>query len=546
MEGKAKMHRRHLGSAVSVTFAVHALGGAALAQSYAQQQPPWRSFTGLDNNVENPAWGSTNIHLLRNTLVAYDDGVSEPAGAWKPGTRAISNGLCAQEGLMPNDADATNYLWQWGQFLDHDIDLTDVMIPIEPFDIPVPRCDPVFDPACLGNRFIPLDRSLYDPETGTGTDNPRQQINQITAFIDASNVYGSDPTRAAALRASDGTGTLLMSAGGLLPWNFAGLPNLGGPSPNLFLAGDIRCNEQVGLTSMHTLFVREHNRIARQLRLEHPKMSGEEIYQEARARVGALIQVITFQEFLPLLLGPDAIEPYAGYDPAVNPGIENVFSAACYRVGHTLLSPEIMRLDADGNPIPEGHLGLQDAFFAPHLITDEGGIEPILRGLAAGHAQTVDTKIIDDVRNMLFLAPDPTFLDLAAINMQRGRDHGLPGYNQVRMDYGLRPARSFGDITSDKWAQRALESMYDHVDDVDVWLGGIAEDHVEGAMVGELIRTVLADQFTRLRDGDRFWHENQFTGDVLAELQATRLADVIRRNTAIANEIQDDVFLMAP
>jgi len=540
------MNQRFLGLAGSAVFASLALGAPLLAQPYTNEQTPWRSVTGLDNNLDHPAWGSTNTLLLRMTLVSYDDGVSEPAGAWKPGTRSISNALCAQDGPMPNDAGATNYLWQWGQFLDHDIDLTDVMIPLEPFNIPVPRCDPMFDPACLGNRFIPLARSIYDTDTGTGTDNPRQQINQITAFIDASNVYGSDHTRAAALRTNDGTGMLRMSFGGLLPWNFDGLPNLGGPGPALFLAGDIRCNEQVGLTSMHTLFAREHNRMARQLRYANPKMSGEEIYQRTRAWVGALIQVITYQEFLPLLIGVDALDPYAGYAPDVDPSIVNAFSAACYRVGHTLLSPMIMRLDARGNAIPEGHLPLQDAFFAPERLTDEGGIEPILRGLAAAHAQTVDTKIIDDVRNMLFLAPDPTFLDLAAINMQRGRDHGLPGYNQVRMDYGLRPARSFGDITSNKWARLALENMYDHVDDVDVWLGAIAEDHVEGAMVGELVRTALIDQFMRLRDGDRFWHENFFEGPELAELQATSLADVIRRNTAIDRELQDDVFHMAP
>ncbi|MCP3902554.1 MAG: peroxiredoxin [Planctomycetes bacterium] len=538
------MDRCSPGFAAATLIAALSTAGELQAQPYAGGQGPWRSVTGLDNNPTYPRWGAANIHLLRYTLLAYEDGTSEPAGTWRPGTRAISNELCAQQGPMPNAGGATNYLWQWGQFLDHDIALTDVAIPHEPFDIPVPRCDPMFDPGCFGNRFIPLSRSIHDPDTGTDPGNPRQQINQITAFIDASNVYGSDHVRAAALRTNDGTGMLRMSFGGLLPWNFDGLPNLGGPSADLFLAGDVRCNEQVGLTSMHTLFVREHNRVARRLRHAIPKMTGEEIYQRARAWVGALLQVITYREFLPLLIGADAIDPYAGYDPDVDPGLVNVFSAACYRVGHTLLSPTIMRLDATGKPIPEGHLALQDAFFAPQRITGEGGIEPILRGLAAAQAQTVDTRIVDDVRNMLFLAPDPTFLDLAAINMQRGRDHGLPGYNQVRVDYDLEPARDFGDITSDKWARRALERMYDHVDDVDAWLGAIAEDHVDGAMVGELIQTVLAEQFARLRDGDRFWHENVFDGADLAELQATRLSDVIRRNTPIRREIQDEVFLM--
>ena len=105
-----------------------------------------------------------------------------------------------------------------------------------------------------------FNRSLYDPDTGTGLDNPRQQINEISAWIDASNVYGSDLERATALRTLDGTGRLKTSAGNLLPFNTEGFANAGGSGPTLFLAGDVRANEQIGLTAMHVLFMREHNR----------------------------------------------------------------------------------------------------------------------------------------------------------------------------------------------------------------------------------------------------------------------------------------------
>ena len=192
--------------------------------------------------------------------LAYQDGISEPAGAGRPSAREISNGVAAQTRSIPNVAKATDFVWQWGQFIDHDIDLTEGTEEPEPFNIPVPEGDPFFDPNSTGTQTISLNRSAFDPSTGTDPGNPRQQINQITAFLDGSMVSGSDELRARALRTNDGTGRLKMSRKRLLPFNTEGLPNAGGPDPSLFLAGDVRVNEQSGLTALHTLFVREHNR----------------------------------------------------------------------------------------------------------------------------------------------------------------------------------------------------------------------------------------------------------------------------------------------
>jgi len=440
---------------------------------------------------------------------------------------------------------ATDLVWQWGQFLDHDIDLTATGEPPEPFDVPVPTGDRWFDPASTGSETITLDRSLYDPSTGTSPGNPRQQSNEITAFIDASNVYGSDPVRASALRANDGSGRLKESRPGFLPFNANGLPNTGGPDPGLFVAGDVRANEQVALTAMHTLFLREHNRRALRIQLAEPALTGDEIYERARAIVGGQMQVITYEEFLPVLLGPNALSPYPGYDPEVNPGIANIFSTAAYRFGHSMLPPTLLRLNWLGQPIFGGPLPLRDAFFAPdEIIPPEGhGISSLLRGLASQLAQDVDVLVIDDVRNFLFGSPGQGGFDLASLNMQRGRDHGLPSYNQARIESGLSPAAGFHDITSDVEIQQRLESVYGNVDDVDVWIGGLAEDHLPCSLVGELFFTVLSDQFERLRDGDRFWYEVAFSDTDLEELQTTSLADIIRRNTPIGSDIQENVFL---
>lgn len=503
-----------------------------------------RTIDGTNNNLQNQDWGSANVSLLRQVPPDYENGSWTPSGYNRPNVREISNAVAAQDRPIYNEKYATDMVWQWGQFIDHDIDLTEGADPIEPFHIQIPQGDPHFDPHSTGTQEMFLNRSAYDSATGTTPGNPRQQINQITAYIDGSMVYGSDPVRAATLRTNDGTGHLKTSPRNLLPFNTEGLTNAGSPDPTFFVAGDVRANEQVGLTSLHTLFVREHNRLAGIIQRRSPELNEDQIYERARAWVGALIQVITYHEFLPVLLGLNALKPYVGYDSAVNPGISNEFSAAAFRVGHSMLSSELVRLRKNGTPIPEGNLALRDAFFSPWRITNERGIEPLLRGLASNSAQEVDTYIIDDVRNFLFGPPGAGGFDLASLNLQRGRDHGLPSYNDVRLAFGLSPAITFADITRNAHLQDRLESIYGSAEKVDVWIGGLAEDHRRGAMVGDLFYTILVDQFERLRDGDRFFYLNVFPNYQIKRLEKTTLADIIRRNTIIGREIQENVFLL--
>ena len=503
-----------------------------------------RALNGGGNNLANPSWGMANTALLRLAPGSYEDGVSTPPTS-RPNARAISNIVFAQDGLVPNSSGASDITWQWGQFIDHDITLsldnTD-----EPFPIPVPRGDSVFDPRGTGTAEIHLDRSVSDPDTGTDQNNPRRQVNAITAFIDGSQVYGSDEERALALRTNDGTGKLKTShEGRLLPYNTEGLENEGGSDlTNLFIAGDLRVNEQIGLISMHTLFVREHNRLAGLIASLDPSLTGDEIYQLARKLVGAQIQAITFNEFLPLLLGPDAIGPYSGYDPAVNPTIASEFSAAAYRVGHTLLSPNLLLVGADGET---DQISLAQAFFNPAGVEDLG-ISAILLGLASQTAQEVDSLVIDEIRNMLIRGPGGPVFDLAALNIQRGRDHGVGDYNTVRLAFGLPAVESFAEISSDPAVQQALMEAYGSVDDLDLWVAALAEDHVAGASVGKTLQTIISNQFARLRAGDRLWFERDpfFSANpgLLEEVRSITLANVIRCNTYLQSEIQDNAFIV--
>lgn len=500
----------------------------------------YRNVDGSGNNPLDPTLGQTKQQLLRATDEAYGDGVSTMAGDGRPSAREISNEIFAQSESKPNEFGFSDYLWIWGQFLDHDLSLSETSEENpEAAAISVPLGDPSFDPLSTGTATISFTRSAFDETTGTNIFNPRQQFNDITTFIDASNVYGSDVERNEALRAADGR--MKVSDGDLMPFNTEGLPNAMGTSPTFFLGGDVRANENVVLSSMHTLFIREHNRLVTEFEQSNPEWDPEQLYQEARKLVEAQMQAITYNEFLPKLLGEGALDDYQGYKVNVNPEIANVFSTAAYRLGHTMLSSPIHRVNEDGSENAFGHLELKDAFFNPGRLVNEGGIDAILRGAGTSEAEAIDHQIIDDVRNFLFGQPGSGGLDLASLNIQRGRDHGLDDYNSVREDYGLARVTSFAEITSDTELQQKLQDLFGSVDNIDVFVGGLAEDAVPGSMLGELFHTVLVDQFTRLRDGDAFWYESRLSDEEIDMINATTLSDIIERNSGVET-MQDDVF----
>ena len=559
------MQRKLIFAAMAVAPVIMSGGSSTFGQD------EYRSFDGWDNNQTSPAFGEAETELLRLAPYAYADEISEPTGGLTvsslPSARAISNEISTQSSSVPNSVGASDWVWQWGQFLDHDIDLTGNAAIAEPFNILVPAGDLSFDPFNTGAATISLNRSV---STFGATGDPREQINEITAFIDGSNVYGSDDARALGLRDLTSRGLLRTSAGNMLPFNTTGLANDNGPGLNAaeaFVAGDVRANEQIGLTSAHTLFVREHNRLATDLaaRLDANDASlvakrdaainavgngvdneSDFLYESARKVVGAQIQKITYEEFLPVLLGASSpLASSASYDASVNAGISNEFSTAAFRVGHTLLSSELQLIDpASGANM--GSVSLQNSFFVPAFF-QTNSIDSVLAGLASQNAQEVDTLVIDDVRNFLFGPPGAGGFDLASLNIQRGRDHGLSDINSTRLALGLSAYVDFLDLTGgDQGLADAFESVYGvgGIDDVDLWIGGLAEAHVSGGMVGGTFSAILADQFERCRDGDRFFYEFDLEGlrTLDSSFESTTLSDIILRNTEIKS-IQSNVFL---
>ena len=506
-----------------------------------------RSYSGKDNNLINREWGAAKTQLERITSVNYADGIGEINNQDLPEPRFISNSLFEQLDDIQNDLGLSDYVWVFGQFIDHDITLVENNR-LEPVMLSIPSDDQYFDPSIQ----IRTSRNKLMPGTGTDVNNPREFENEISAFIDASAVYGSDETRANWLRAFDGDGKLKVSQGNLLPWNtFSGernndhdpdAPFMADDTHRLedwFIAGDIRANENVLLLAIHTLFVREHNRLCDELRVSHPNWSGERIYQRARKLVGAYLQNITFYEWLPAL-GVQLPE-YSGYIEDLNPQVFNVFSAAAFRIGHTMISPNLKRMSNEGEEIPQGDIDLLTSFFSPNELIM--GIEPYFKGMGTQMMQEMDCKVIHDLRNILFGTPS----DLATLNIFRGRDRGVASYNQLRFDLGLARVNTFEDFVGNSDDARAMEELYGDVNKVDAWVGLLGERHMNNAIFGELAMFIIEEQFRVLRDGDRFYFENDpaFTQRDIERIKSTKLYDILMRNTDISL-MQKDLFYAMP
>ncbi len=205
-------------------WAVSSLAALGLASSLPATASEFRTIDGFDNNPIDPTLGQAETELIRLFNPAYADDINEPRGGGitltsiLPNPRQLSNRISNQTESVPNSLNASDWFWQWGQFISHDLSLNEGGQ--DPFFIPVPPSDPLFD-----IPFLPFTRVPAAPGTGTEIGNPRQQINAITSFIDGSNVYGSDSERAEFLRAFDGKGKLKTteSKNGevLLPFNRA-------------------------------------------------------------------------------------------------------------------------------------------------------------------------------------------------------------------------------------------------------------------------------------------------------------------------------------
>uniref|UniRef100_A0A3B3VIR0 Myeloid-specific peroxidase n=1 Tax=Poecilia latipinna TaxID=48699 RepID=A0A3B3VIR0_9TELE len=561
----------------------------------------YRTITSVCNNLNNPRLGASNTPFTRWLPSEYDDDISQPKG-WDlnrrfnnfllPLVRQVSNSiLSTTDAGVVNDTEYAHMVTFFGQWNDHDLSFTPFSPSIRSFSnglncdescehsepcipIPIPPGDPRLpsrpDSCIPAFRSAPACGTGYSAFNFGGEPNKREQINSLTAFLDLGQVYGSDEKLALNLRdlTSDSgllrVNTEFMDNGHeLLPFHSLQVQmcatrrritnDTNAREVPCFIAGDGRVDENIALTSIHTLFVREHNRLARQLKRLNPHWDSETLYQEARKIMGAYTQIFVFRDYLPHILGPDAmrrhIGRYPGYNSNVDPSIANVFATAAYRFAHLAIQPALFRLDPNYREHPQfPSVPLFKAFFTPWRVIFEGGVDPVLRGLLGRPAKlgTQDNMLVDALRERLFEFIQHLALDLGALNMQRGRDHGLPGYNAWRRFCGLSQPSNQAELAqvlrNPTLAQKLLE-LYGTPENIDVWLGGVAEPFVPGGRVGPLFACLIGTQFQKIRGGDRLWYQNPgvFTPQQRQALFAVTLSRVICDNTGITS-VPSDAF----
>jgi hypothetical protein len=533
------------------------------------------NLDGYGNNRVHPEWGRAGVNYLRLAPAGYTDGVGAPAGG--PNARYLSNRVFNDTGQPLFSArGVSQWAATWGQFVDHTFGMRadgdeDAFIPFD-------NADPLEGfPSVLPG--IPFGRSAVAP--GTGATSPREQPNLVSSYLDASTVYSDETGRLEWLREGPVDGDLTNNGARLLlPDEYlprsdyrgaaAAAPPMddatGALGERAAVAGEFRGNENIGLLASHTLLAREHNRIAGLL---PGWLTEEQKFQIARRVVVATTQYITYEGYLPALGVRPA--PYRGYDPAVNASLGNEFATVGYRA-HSMVrgdyavegrySPaQLDAWQAQGMTVTRhgdrARLVVPPslALFNPDLV--EGlGLGPLLAGLGGQVQAANDEQVADLVRSVQLRqcpgCPAITF-DVSAIDVERGRDHGMPAYNDLRAAYGLAQKPSFRAVTGetteelppgmgiddpgcldftvlrdrrgavippDSPAARTsatsgerrtttaarLKATYGSMSTLDAFTGMVAEPRLPGSELGELQQAIWRRQFEDLRDGDRFFY----------------------------------------
>ncbi|HEY5798326.1 MAG TPA: peroxidase family protein [Bosea sp. (in: a-proteobacteria)] len=376
-----------------------------------------------------------------------------------------------------------------------------------------------------------------------------------------------------------------------------------------YVAGDGRTNENFALTSMHTIWARNHNFHADQLEAAGFQGTEQELFDAAKILNEAEYQRVVFNEYADTLLGglramdgSGNSHGHDGYNPDADAGVSHEFAAAAFRFGHSLIGQTLTVMDENGQP---RQVSLVDAFLnptndasafptplPPGYVPQPGyaqyGVNAILEGVATQPAEDVDFNIVDAVRNDLVRIQ----ADLFSFNLARGRDLGLGTLNQIRSDLAastnsyVEQAVGFaGDMSAyasweDFQARNGLSdaviaqfkqaypdlvldtpeklsafvavnpdielvdgNTVKGIDRVDFWLGGLAEKHINGGIVGQTFWVVLHEQFDRLQEADRFYYKDRLEAFDFydAFIDGQEFSDIVARNTGLT-DLDEHIF----
>ncbi|OWF55956.1 chorion peroxidase-like isoform X2 [Mizuhopecten yessoensis] len=547
-------------SKVGTTFLVPARRKCPFVRPSCNSSYEYRSIDGSCNNVNNPLWGRAFTAFERFLPPAYDDGVNSPRtrGLFSPLPSARNISLEVHTNLKVKAKLLSHLAMEFGQFVSHDIQMNALAKGYggrnldccrfkkrrNCFHIPVADNDEFFDRDCL--NFVralpapPLDCSL----------GLRQQLNQVTHFLDGSVIYGSDLATQKLLR----DGAFLQSQGNndLLPLN----PNAvcaQASRTKCFRAGDVRVNQQPALISLQTVWMRHHNNVARTMKNANPDMNDDDVFQKTKKIVSAQLQHITYNEWLQEILGTNVMNQFdlkpkpagqyhTGYNAAVKPMIRNAFSAAAFRFGHSLIADDITEKKSSGTTLNHR---LHTTFLKPELAYN-GGVNSIMTGMYNSPSLKTDNHVTHEVTRHLFQTAPKNGMDLAATNIQRGRDHGIFDYNTWRVACNLDLASNFEALDLHSVTMRnLLKKVYDTVFDIDLFTGGVSEEVVPGGNIGTTFACLVGIQFQALKKGDRFFYESdtnvKFPIELLDEIKKTTMAKILCDTTGVTS-IPRNVF----
>ena len=437
------------------------------------------SLDGSGNNLDNSTLGKSGNIYRRVGDANYLNG--DEINDTLPNARYVSNRIFNDLHVnLFSENNTSHMVFVWGQFLDHTFGLAQGGT--ENASIEFNSEDPLED---FHSDFdIRVTRS-----EGKYIDGQREQINTVSSFIDGWAIYGGTEARLEWLREgpvdgdlSNNSAKLLLTDDGYLPRadidardgttvpRMDLMSRLRSAPESAIIAGDVRANENTGLTATHTLFAREHNRLVDLL----PENLDEETkFQIARKVVIAKQQYITYNEYLPSI-GIE-LDPYQGYDSTVDPSLTNEFATVGYRAHsmvhgdfdfdrRNLSDADLAMLELQGVLKDGGQIEVPvNAQSGNPSVVNKVGLGPVVEGLFETNYNN-DAQIDNQLRSILFEIPIQTgeftdgppienlfkgVVDLGAIDIQRGRDHGMSSYNDMREDFGLTRLESFYDITGE-------------------------------------------------------------------------------------------------
>ena len=540
----------------------------------------YRSTDGTCNNVDYPLRGASNTAFRRLLPAEYEDGIYVPIGAnqtingdpfagpW-PSLRLISQRII-RDTIITNpgfsmfftvfgQAIALDYT-RFGEYQTSQCALSCNNITENlAFCIPisVEADDPTYGNASVNQgRCLIVRRAIgscMTPLASTVTV-ARQQINQITHYLDASGIYGNNDEEAMGLRRFVG-GQLRQSARSdtykgdlpILPPDMQGGPN----PPFFFFAGDVRVENYVHQTNMYVLWYRLHNYIVGELAEINTCWDDERLYQEGRKIVVAIWQVIIYREYLPLLFGDQFntyIGDYTGYDPSVDATVPHSFATAAGRFGHSMFHSETDRLDGEGNTLPVGRLGLRESFFNPPEYYHGGGLDPLVRGMLQDQSRELDQFLSIVLTTQLFPLPNATLgADLASLNIQRAREHGVPPYRRWQRYCQDIHGVNASFMSAVDAEIRSVYGEYGYANGIDLWVGGLSEEKLPGTIFGPTLACIVGRTYSDLRTGDRFYWENpsMFTADQRVSLSRMTIAKVICANADNIPSIRHSAFSLS-